>query len=1339
MSAVSDYRGLAPMDFSGNLSENWKLWKQKFENYMVASEIGKKDEKIQIAQLLHYIGEEGFNIYNTFTYESDEDRNKVCVVIKKFDNHFLPKRNLSYERFKFFTRKQLINESIEQFVTDLKNKARSCEFGELKDNLIKDIFTCGLQNHVLREHLLQDDSLNLEKAVKYCVSVENSKEQSTIITQRTSSSASLDVQAVGKPKCSNSSSTKRGSSSGSHFVQQRQVRQPGGKFQNSKCPPSSSSTTSRLRGNNGICSRCGSVHGKNQCPAFGKKCNLCGFSNHFAKMCLRKNVNLVENCQNENVDNNDYVFIGSVDFNNTVDNSWYVSLIVNNNFIKFKLDSGAQANLITDKMLHKINFNSELLEKTEVKLKSYTNNNLPVLGKCSLICKYKNWTGKLDFFVVEDNNYQCILGLESCIKLNLIKRIDVLNDSENLSHKNSYDKLIRENIDLFTGLGCLNQKYHIELNENAKPVVHPPRKIPFPLLDQFKSTLNQMEKQKIIKKLNEPTDWVNSFVIVRKKNGTLRICLDPSDLNNAIKREYFQLPTLDQIISNLSGACVFSTLDANSGFWQIALDKESTKLCTFATPFGRYCFLRLPYGIKSAPEVFHKHFKNIFTIQGVELYIDDIIIWGRTQAEHDKRLNEVFKIARQHNVTFNKDKCKFGLSEINYMGHKITKNGYSPDENKLKAIKEMPLPQNKKEVQRFLGMITYVGRFIPNLSNLTSSLRNLIKNDIIFEWTNHHTKSFNELKNLLTKPPVLQYYDINKEVVISVDASKDGVGACLLQNKLPCAYASKALTETQTRWAQIEKELYAIFFGCDRFYEYVYGKKFIVETDHKPLLGIFKKPLASCPARLQRMLIQLKKYDFEIVYKPGKELFVADTLSRAYIQDDKNVTDFENDLEICVIDMNFNLTNKKSEEILNATLEDSELKLLKQFVENGWPNKVSKVPLEIRNYYKCKNEITERNGLLFKSQQLIIPKKLRRDIINKIHYCHLGIQKCKKRANSCFYWPGMSKQLEDTILSCKICLTHRVTQQKETLIPHDIPSIPWYKIGCDILYLGNIMYLLVIDYYTKWVELILLDDNSHSRTIIKHLKSIFSRFGIPAILISDNGPQFKSVDFKIFSDEYEFTHITSSPNYPQSNGMVERQKQTLKKILCKAIQDKKDLDLVLLMYRNSPLESGFSPAELLMSRHLRDILPTTQNYLKPKHIPFHEYNRKIKLNQSKQKKYYDKNSKNRKPISNNQNVRFQNKPKSKWEFGKVINRSRNRSYVIKRNNDTSVTRNRRFIEPIPSTSKDVDLDDSDIIEISDSENENSLQSSPENILNNNSPQNTRCGRLVKKPDRLIYS
>lgn len=787
LSSMGDYRGISPMDFSGNLAENWRLWKQKFENYLLATEISRKSDPVKIAQLLHFIGEEGFHIYNSFSIDNPAEL-KLKDVLDKFEEHFLPRKNLAYERFKFFTRKQATNETIEQYITDLKNKAQSCEFGDLKNDLIKDILTCGILNEKMREKLLQDDELDLDGAIKLCISIENSREQSNLITSN--SSKCLEVQTINKSK---------------NKKHMKSFPKPPRSYATNPRPTQqerpTTSSGQRLKGNSGVCYRCGNVHGRNQCPAFGKKCSVCGLLNHFAKVCRSKHVNTID-CTN--ISNDDYVFVGSINNLNETQkqgnngSSWYVNLLLNNcKEVKFKIDTGAMINIINVNILNDLYFDFHNLQKTTVQLSSYTNNLLSVIGTCFLNCTYNSKQYNIEFFVVESNSL-CILGLETSIKLNLIKRVDSLENTSMCEIQN-YGKILEQFSHLFTGLGCLKEKYHIELINNAQPVVHPPRKIPLPLLKEFKNVLRELENSKIIRKVDEPTEWVNPIIIVRKPNGSLRICLDPHDLNLAIKREHFQLPTLDQITTKLANAKYFSKLDANSGFWQISLDDESAKLCTFATPYGRYCFLRLPYGIKSAPEVFHKRYKKIFDLEGVELYIDDIIIWGSTKAEHDKRLLEVFKLAKLHNVTFNKEKCKFGLTEITFMGHKFTKDGYYPDESKIKAIKKMPVPQNKQDVQRFLGMVTYVSRFVPNLSKINSPLRELIKKDVAFHWSDRHMESFQELKQKLVEHPVLQYYDINKPVILSVDSSKDGVGACLLQNNLPVAYASQALTESQKK------------------------------------------------------------------------------------------------------------------------------------------------------------------------------------------------------------------------------------------------------------------------------------------------------------------------------------------------------------------------------------------------------------------------------------------------------------------------------------------------------------------------------------------------------------
>ncbi|KAF2902106.1 hypothetical protein ILUMI_04094 [Ignelater luminosus] len=411
-------------------------------------------------------------------------------------------------------------------------------------------------------------------------------------------------------------------------------------------------------------------------------------------------------------------------------------------------------------------------------------------------------------------------------------------------------------------------------------------------------------------------------------------------------------------MNKLQGSQMFSTLDAASGFWNIPLDETSSKLCTFATPFGRYRFLRMPFGIKVASEVFQDYFQNIFDIPGVEIYIDDISIHAKNKAEHDKILKKVFQIAKQHNVKFNLKKCKFGLVEVKYLGHKLNSSGISMDKEKIKAIKNMPSPRCKKDIERFIGLVTFLGRFIENLSDKTYHLRKLLKQDVIFEWSDEQETAFTSLKDFLVTKPTLKFFDPNKEITISVDASQNGLGAALLQDNKPCAFASRSMTDTQQRYAQIEKELLAIYFGVTKFYQYVYGRKFTVETDHKPLISIFKKPLNDCPARLQRMRLSLQKYDINLIYKPGKQLIVADNLSRAALsetfEDNLNL-----ELQVCVVEQNLIISDASLNRLIQETKRDDELQKIKHYLINGWPTSINKCLVKL-------NHITKLDRILHK-------------------------------------------------------------------------------------------------------------------------------------------------------------------------------------------------------------------------------------------------------------------------------------------------------------------------------------------------------------------------------------
>jgi hypothetical protein len=306
-----------------------------------------------------------------------------------------------------------------------------------------------------------------------------------------------------------------------------------------------------------------------------------------------------------------------------------------------------------------------------------------------------------------------------------------------------------------------------------------------------------MEKQGVIRKVDRPTDWVNSIAIVEKPGtGRLRICLDPKHLNGAIRREHFQLPTVEEIASRVSGEKVFSKLDARHGYWQIPLDEPSQLLTTFSTPFGRYCFTRMPFGIKSAQEVFQKRIsQHLDDLEGVATEIDDILIWGSDEQEHDARLEATLQRCEEINLTLNVDKCKFNVNEVSYCGHNFTKDGVKPDESKIKAIQDMPTPSSKKEIERLLGTVNYLAKFVPNLATITAPIRELLKKDIEFYWSHEQTKAFDEIKEILTQQPVLKFFDPTKPVIVRCDALQNGLGAVLIQEEQPIAYASRSMTE----------------------------------------------------------------------------------------------------------------------------------------------------------------------------------------------------------------------------------------------------------------------------------------------------------------------------------------------------------------------------------------------------------------------------------------------------------------------------------------------------------------------------------------------------------------
>ena len=832
---------------------------------------------------------------------------------------------------------------------------------------------------------------------------------------------------------------------------------------------------------------------------------------------------------------------------------------------------------------------------------------------------------------------------------------------------------------LFSGMGDLGEA-KIHLQEETVGVIDAPRRVPLALKDRLKKELDRMQEQEVIERVTEPTDWVSSLVVVEKPNGKLRVCLDPRNLNKAVKRPHYNMPTLEDAVAKMAGAKFFSKLDAQSGYWQIRLDEKSSYLTTFNTPFGRYRFKRLPFGIISAQDLFQQKMDEIFEgMQGVTPLVDDVIIHGRTQEEHDRNLKAALEKATDSTLRLNPEKLIVGEAEVEYFGHLITAGGLKPDPKKVKAIENMPPPTNKKELQTVLGMITYLAKFAPQLSEATKPMRDLLKEDIEFVWDKPQEESLHKVKKIITDKPVLAYFDPRKPITLQVDASKHGLGATLMQEKKPVAYASKSLNSTEQNYAQIEKELYAILFGCKRFHQYIYGQRITVESDHKPLESIATKALAAAPPRLQRMLLQLQRYDLKIIHVPGRNIPVADTLSRQVPAQGKEDSEEFKEIEAQVhcVTANLPINDNKMEEVRQATANDSHLCRLKHVISEGWPENRQNCKQEMHEYWNFRDELTVIDGIIFKGTKIFIPEALREMMLEKLHIDHLGEEKTQQRARGIFFWPGMNSDITHKVATCKICAKHRPSNQKEPMIPHAIPQRQWQKIASDLFTWDGRQFLVTVDYLSRFFEIDELPSTT-SVAVIRKLSAHFARHGIPETFVSDNAAQFTSQEFKDFARNWDFEHTTSSPLYPQSNGLAEKAVQTAKKILTKAKEDGKNPLLALLEYRCTPVDGLRSPAEILYGRQLRSILPSANHHLQQNLPNMPQIIRRRQVMQDRQKGYYDRSARPLKPLHAEDQVHLQ--MNNKWQQGKIIGMADTpRSYVVETHDGGTYRRNRRFI------------------------------------------------------------
>jgi len=718
------------------------------------------------------------------------------------------------------------------------------------------------------------------------------------------------------------------------------------------------------------------------------------------------------------------------------------------------------------------------------------------------------------------------------------------------------------------------EPHSISIPNNTKPIKMRPYKISLEQSDALKEEIKKLLDHNLITPSHSP--WAFPVLLVKKKNGKWRMCVDYRKLNEITIKDAYALPFIDELLESVHGATIFSALDLFSGYHQIPMNSKDIEKTAFTTKFGNYNFNVMPFGLTNAPASFQREMNRILMPligKCLFVYMDDILVYSSSFEQHLKDLKSVFSIFREFNFSINIDKCEFCKDSVEVLGHVLSKDGLKPMPSKVFAISTWKLPKNVTQLQSFLGLVGYYRKFIPNFAEHSNCLYKLTSSKVPFIWTSTHTHAFNLLRDSLCKNPILQYPDPDIPFIIRSDASSYAVGAVLLQKnksvsdiELPVYYVSRCLKKAELNYSVTEKEGVAVIFALKKFRSYIAASKFPVTlfTDHKPLVGYFKNsiPLSD---RHTRWISLFNEFKVNILYDKGKNNHLADALSRL---PSYNIHSIQNI---------FNNSNLISDSF----------------------------PTPLVNYVK-KNFCFIDGSLVYKDKKgkflkVVEDDLLKSELINKAHLVgHEGVAKTLSRIQEAYYWPGMRNDVEKSIKTCLKCQCYRPSPVPKgtSTIPTKVER-PFARVGLDIIgpmpttQNGNKFIIVLVDYFTKWIEASPLK-NIEAKDVINFLKEVFSRHGVPEIIITDNGRQFIADVTKTMIDLYGSYVRFIAPRHPEANGLVENRNKEIEKILrhlCNQQSNWDDyLNATLWALRTTKSSvTGYSSFELLYGR--KDLWP----------------------------------------------------------------------------------------------------------------------------------------------------
>lgn len=791
--------------------------------------------------------------------------------------------------------------------------------------------------------------------------------------------------------------------------------------------------------------------------------------------------------------------------------------------------------------------------------------------------------------------------------------------------------------------GLVQHKIHT--GDNA-PIKQRPRREPLGMQGVVKEELIKMENKGIIEPSSSP--WGSPVVLVRKKDGTVRFCVDYRKLNNITQKDAYPLPRIEDNLDALRGSTLFSTLDLASGYWQVQMAKEDKEKTAFNTKYGLYQFKVMPFGLCNAPGTFERLMETV--LKGMQweravLYLDDIIIFSNSVEEHLHRLQEIFERLKEANLTLKPSKCHFFQEEVEFLGHIVNKDGITTDPKKVEAVRNWEVPKRVKEVRAFLGLTGYYRRFIKDYGQIAKPLHELTEKETPFQWTENTHKAFETLKQKLIEAPILGYPSQQEDdtFILDTDASNCHIGGVLSQiqdgKEKVIAYGSKVLSKSEKNYCVTRRELLAVVHFCVHYKHYLIGRKFKLRTDHGALIWLFqfKEP----EGQIARWLEILSGFQMDIVHRAGRIHNNGDAMSRRPCdlscptcrKGEKLIEDVRT-VYVKTAQTGRGRTARRREIAKVRRTEIDAMKWLAEAQEqdihlqtlNGWTekppwNQIKDSPKELRSYWSRWEQLRKEDGIWqFKWRQKgkdtwrwIVPSSQAKRIINDYHNDkmagHFSVKKTIDAIHrSPYYLPGLQQKVTEVIDRCEVCeKTKPPTRIQKAPMKQCIAERPMQRVAIDILGPltttdnGNKYIIVIADYFTKWTEAYAVPDHQASTVAQKIIDNFFTRFGIPEVIHSDQGRDFQSNLFQEMCRLLEIHKTKTTPWHPQSDGMIERFNRTIETLLRQCVQDnQKDWDQHLpfccAAYR-SALHSTTSqtPNMLMLGREL----PMPKHLIKP--------------------------------------------------------------------------------------------------------------------------------------------